>query len=88
MVGTVVTERESGDGDGRRVEERRRSRVRRHEVQSMTVTAGGQLAEDKAAVLLQVRGIVLVETMLVVILLPVHPMQIYSFRYHQRARPL
>lgn len=64
MVGTVATERESGDGDGRRVEERRRSRVRRHEVQSMTETAGGQLAEDEAAVLLQVQGIALVETML------------------------
>jgi len=39
VAGTVVTERESGDGDGRRVEGRRRSRVRRHEVQSIAVTA-------------------------------------------------
>lgn len=38
MAGTVATERESGDGDGRRVEGRRRRRVRRHEVQSMAVT--------------------------------------------------
>ena len=42
MAGTVATERESGDGDGRRVEGRRRRRVRRHEVQSMAVTAGGR----------------------------------------------
>jgi hypothetical protein len=42
VAGTVVTERESGDGDGRRVEGRRRSRVRRHEVQSIAVTAEGR----------------------------------------------
>ena len=80
MAGTVATERESGDGGGRRVEGRRRSRVRRHEVQSMAMTAGGTLAEDEAAVLLQLRGIVLVETMLVVILSPVLHIQCKRIR--------
>lgn len=42
VAGTVATERESEGGDGWRVDGRRRRRVRRHEVQSMTVTAGGR----------------------------------------------
>ena len=41
-AGMVATDRESEDGDGQRVDGRRRRRVRRHEVQSIAVTAGGR----------------------------------------------
>lgn len=47
VVGTVVTERESEDGDRRRVKGRRNRRCRLHEVQSMVEgwrSAGGALA--------------------------------------------
>jgi hypothetical protein len=53
----VATERESEGGDGWRVDGRRRRRVRRHEVQSITATAGRTLTEDEATVLLQLRGV-------------------------------